>query len=72
MSYVTEAATGSIVVLQTGIFNDAQVVGSALRRLPSVQCTSIDISKSKIIGFNDDSWDDVMDRLLSSSKIITV
>jgi len=57
-----QSESGPITILNTGIFNDAQFVTAALNELPADQCSMIDISATHSDKFNDDSWNEVMDK----------
>ncbi len=59
-----------ILVLETGLFNDADVVRAALdtvKRTTSIQELQLNCST-----MNDTDWDDMLDRVLSADKVITL
>ncbi len=59
-----------ILVLETGLFNDADVVRAALDTVK--QTTSIQELQLNCSTMNDTDWDDMLDRVLSADKVITL
>ncbi len=59
-----------ILVLETGLFNDADVVRAALDTVK--QTTSIQELQLNCSTMNDTDWDDMLDRVLSADMVITL
>ncbi len=60
------------LVLKTGLFNDAELVEQAMQHMQTDDITIIDIGQEATSNFTDSGWDDVVNAILTSEKIITV
>lgn len=71
---LTSTATDkdSIVLLKTNLFNDDLAVSNSLRTVFTDEKSILDISEKANSGFTDSDWDQILDTILSSSKVITV
>jgi len=60
------------LVLKTNLFNDAASVENALQAEQTHDTLTVDISESVNSNFTDVDWDNTLNTILSSSKVITV
>lgn len=58
-----------VLVLDTGLFNDRDTLSTALRALPQSAIKSCKLEPEKM---NDGDWDNILDLVLSTKRVITL
>jgi len=62
---------GSALILKTDFFNDNEFVINSMQTESTDDVIIIDISDKSNADFTDTDWDQILNSILSSSKIIT-
>lgn len=58
----------SLLVLDTGLFNDRETLSAALRSMG----TSVDIRQLNPEEMNDGDWDEILNLVLSATRVMTL